>query len=754
MSEAINEPMFEPTFEPDGATINAPRVAPSPTERPKGFFGRLRSALFPGKRPGSSHASNPTDANAAALKANGKTLEIHFDRECGSKPDSTHDSAPDTAIDPAQPLCIRHLSKRFPAPDGKVLEALSDVSIDIFRRGENVAIVGPDGAGKTTLIRTIAGLLKPEGHEEEGLKVEPLIRVFGRTPDTDDPAFTETIGVMPQRFGLYEELSCRENLEFFASVKGIRGEEFEKRFARLMSLTGLAGFESRLAGKLSGGMKQKLGLAATLMTTPDFIVLDEPTVGVDPLSRRELQRVLDDVRRTDGVTILFSTAYLDEAASAERVYILEKGRIVACGTPAELLQTVKGRTWRAVPVENTEENSLPNGKNTEIGSTAQRLARSLMQSVSAVRADSPWLDAVPRGDGVDLLARAGADRAALERSIAELAALGLPATLTERPETLEDAYAALTFEDDGAAISSAAEGAKSDTADALNTKKDAATDETANETAIEASSEPVIRAEHISRLFGNFVAVADTCFDVKRGEIFGLLGPNGAGKTTTFRMLCGLLPPSSGEIRIDGVDLLASASEARARIGYVAQKFSLYERLTVEQTLRYFGECYGVSGRALDARIGELLSGPGATLGTHLNRRAGMLPLGAKRELAMACALLHRPAILFLDEATSGADLAARRAFWRRIVELARNGTTVVVTTHFMDEAEYCDRFLIQDAGRVLVLGSPAEVRRSAGAATVEEAFRTIVLENRAKEAEASRKAEKTEKPASEGSAK
>lgn len=644
-------------------------------------------------------------------------------------------------------LCARHRNRPGAAPlHPSPLEALSDVSIDIFRRGENVAIVGPDGAGKTTLIRTIAGLLKPEGHEAGGVKVDPLIRVFGRTPDTDDPAFTETIGVMPQRFGLYEELSCRENLEFFASVKGIRGEEFEKRFARLMSLTGLAGFESRLAGKLSGGMKQKLGLAATLMTTPDFIVLDEPTVGVDPLSRRELQRVLDDVRRTDGVTILFSTAYLDEAASADRVYILEKGRIVACGTPAELLQTVKGRTWRAVPAENAPENSLPNGKSTEIGSAAQRLARALMQNVSAVRADSPWLDAVPRGDGVDLLARAGADRAAIERSIAELAASGLPATLTQRPETLEDAYAALTFEDDGPEASSAAEGAKSDAADSLNTKKDAATDD--------ASTEPVIRAEHISRRFGNFVAVADTCFDVKRGEIFGLLGPNGAGKTTTFRMLCGLLPPSSGEIRIDGVDLLASASEARARIGYVAQKFSLYERLTVEQTLRYFGECYGVSGRALDARIGELLSGPGATLGTHLNRRAGMLPLGAKRELAMACALLHRPAILFLDEATSGADLAARRAFWRRIVELARNGTTVVVTTHFMDEAEYCDRFLIQDAGRVLVLGSPAEVRRSAGAATVEEAFRTIVLENRAKEAEASRKAEKTEKPASEGSAK
>lgn len=733
MSEAINKQTLEHERTPAGDR----RDPPSPIAGPRGFFGRLRAALFPAK------SRIVPDANATTPKGSEKALENNSDREC----DSTSDAS--------QPLFIRHLSKRFPSPDGKVLEALSDVSIDIFRRGENVAIVGPDGAGKTTLIRTIAGLLRPEGCEKNGRTVEPLIRVFGRTPDTDDPAFTETIGVMPQRFGLYEELSCRENLEFFAAVKGIRGEEFEKRFARLMHLTGLSAFEARLAGKLSGGMKQKLGLAATLMTTPDFIVLDEPTVGVDPLSRRELQRVLEDVRRTDGVTTLFSTSYLDEAASADRVYILEKGRIVACGTPSELLLTVRGRTWRAVPAETSTEIPRPNGKNHELGTAVHRLARTLMQSVSAVRADSPWLDAVPRGDGVDLLARAGANRAALERSISELAASGLAATLSERPETLEDAYAALTFEDDGrtpeeasvetVARSGAACGAFSKVA--LKTAHN-----TTGETAA-ATSDPVIRAEHISRRFGNFVAVADTRFEVKRGEIFGLLGPNGAGKTTTFRMLCGLLPPSSGDIRIDGVDLLASASEARARIGYVAQKFSLYERLTVYQTLRYFGECYGVSGRALDARIGELLSGPGATLGIHLERRAGMLPLGAKRELAMACALLHRPAILFLDEATSGADLAARRAFWRRIVKLARNGTTVVVTTHFMDEAEYCDRFLIQDAGRVLVLGSPAEVRRSAGAATVEEAFRTIVLENRAKEAEKSKNAEKpAEKAASEGS--
>ena len=216
---------------------------------------------------------------------------------------------------------------------------------------------------------------------------------------------------------------------------------------------------------------------------------------------------------------------------------------------------------------------------------------------------------------------------------------------------------------------------------------------------------------------------------MRKGEIFGLLGPNGAGKTTTFRMLCGLLPASSGEISVAGANLRTAKSEARSRVGYVAQKFSLYERLTARQNLAYFGECYGVFGRRLEAAI-ERLAAAGS-LSKHLERRTSDLPLGAKRELAMACALVHEPSILFLDEATSGADVAARRAFWRRIVSLAEKGTTVVVTTHFMEEAEYCDRFLIQDADKVLVLGSPAEVRERAHAASIEEAFVKIVLENR-----------------------
>ena len=222
---------------------------------------------------------------------------------------------------------------------------------------------------------------------------------------------------------------------------------------------------------------------------------------------------------------------------------------------------------------------------------------------------------------------------------------------------------------------------------------------------------------------------------MKKGEIFGLLGPNGAGKTTTFRMLCGLLPASGGTISVTGSDLRTARSAARAKVGYVAQKFSLYAQLSARQNLEYFGACFGVAGRQLEDRIEELTTG--SDLGERLESITRELPLGAKRELALACALIHRPAILFLDEATSGADIAARRAFWRRIVGLAEAGTTVIVTTHFLEEAEYCDRFLIQDAGRVLTLGTPSEVRKETGASSIEEAFISIVTRARRNREEA-----------------
>ena len=557
-------------------------------------------------------------------------------------------------------LEVDGLTKIWPDPKGEPFRAVDGARFTVPEPGELIALIGPDGAGKTTLLRLLAGLLRPDAG---------WARLTGLRPDPENAAFTTLIGFMPQKFGLYERLSVEENFELFAQLRGVGKAAAKKRFAELMTLTGLAGFERRLAGHLSGGMKQKLGLACALAAQPRLLILDEPTVGVDPLSRRELFRIIRRMKDA-GVTTILSTAYLDEAAKADRVLVLEHGRLIADVAPAAWTAGVAGRTFRLSAAETVDAAA------TSVPGVPP------VPSVKAVDPASPWLDACPRGDGLDLLA----------------------ATLVHAPGSHVGVH--------GTAPASPVR--------ALGLAAPAPS---------AASADDVVVARGISRLFGDFVAVEDTTFTVKRGEIFGLLGPNGAGKTTTFRMLCGLLAPTKGSVTVAGADLRTSKASARARVGYVAQKFSLYERLTVRETLRYFGESYGLSGAVLRARIGELLDGP---LGPYADWRTDVLPLGAKRELAMAAALVHRPAVLFADEATSGADLASRRAFWRRIRALADAGTTTVVTTHFMEEAEYCDRFLIQDAGRVLVIGTPAEVRRSVSADTVEEAFIRIIERNRA----------------------
>ena len=588
------------------------------------------------------------------------------------------------------PLQVKGLRKTFRGPDGKAFLALDDLSLELAEPGAIVSLIGPDGAGKTTLMRLLAGILTPDAGE---------ISLFGRRPDTDDLEFVSMLGFMPQRFGLYEELSVWENFRIFGALRGIRGKALEARFRDLMTLSGLKGFEAREAGKLSGGMKQKLGLACSLLAEPKLLLLDEPTVGVDPLSRRELWRILFDMRERTGMTVLVSTAYLDEAAAADRTILISSGRLIANEAPNALASAIRGRTFLARPGNDQD---------------AHRLARTLMREVRAADPRAPWLDAVPRGNAVNLLAAetedggpASGTKPLLPRS----------AVLAPRAPLLEDAYCALTFP-------------LQERSDALRILPPA----------FKVEEEEAVLARNISRRFGAFTAVEDTSFSVKRGEIFGLLGPNGAGKTTTFRMLCGLLPPSGGTISVAGSDLRTAKSEARAKVGYVAQKFSLYAQLSARQNLEYFGACFGVRGPALEARIRELTTG--SDLGERLESITRELPLGAKRELALACALIHRPAILFLDEATSGADIAARRAFWRRIVGLAETGTTVIVTTHFLEEAEYCDRFLIQDAGRVLTLGSPEEVKRETGASSIEEAFISIVANARR-----AREKEKSEEP-------
>ena len=569
----------------------------------------------------------------------------------------------------ALPLVVRGLIKTFPSPDGTPFAAVDHLDLELPAQGELVAVVGPDGAGKTTLLRLLAGILSPDAGS---------ISLFGLTPDTESERFTHTVGFMPQKTGLYEELTVFENFSLFGRLRGLAAHELQSKFQELMTLSGLVGFENRLAGKLSGGMKQKLALASALLRIPDLLLLDEPTVGVDPLSRRELWSVVRRMLADTPMTCVFSTAYLEEAEAADRVLLFESGRIIADENPQSFISRANGRTY-LLPLANRAEHD------------AQMLCRRLSEETAATRSDALFLDIVPRMGG------AAATTLAPTLPVKDAR---VPTGFVPRQPSLEDAYALLTFP------------RAPKTANRLASPPSDVSDTSAASADDTAERPVVIRADGIARKFGNFVAVADTSFEVRRGEIFGLLGPNGAGKTTTFRMLCGLLVPSKGQIEVAGYDLRTAKAGARARIGYVAQKFSLYGKLSVEQNLRYFGRSYGFFGQALQDRIDASLEDFGLT--DRRDTTAGSLSFGAKRDLSMACGLIHSPEILFLDEATSGADLASRRAFWRRINALAAAGTSVVVTTHFLEEAEYCDRFLIQDAGKVLALGTPREVKQRA----------------------------------------
>lgn len=597
-------------------------------------------------------------------------------------------------------VAVNDLTRVFAQSGGRApIRAADGLTFEVPASARLVALVGPDGAGKSTLMRLLCGLENPDGG---------AVRIFGRRPDPDDEAFLEAVAYMPQSLGLYKDLSVMENLELFGALKGARPEDGRttiEHYRHLLALTGLSGVETRPAGKLSGGMKQKLALSVALVRMPELLLLDEPTVGVDPLSRRELWSVIHRMVASTGMTCLFSTAYLEEAEKADWVICLSEGRLLAAESPASMMASVAGQTFRLSLGERPDHEK-------------QRLTRALMEEGVSTSPDD-FLDVVPRDGAVEVLTHVPMTIDAVQRVLTRVWGSEESVTIgvAVRSPRLEDAYARMTF--------------------GRTPMRDALMPETDGRGTNAKASDIVIEADGVSRRFGDFVAVAESSFAVRRGEIFGLLGPNGAGKTTTFRMLCGLLAPSGGRVEIEGRDLREALATVRADLGYVAQKFSLYERLTVEENLLYFGRSYGFFGRALTDRIEAALDGFGLREARRMP--AGDLPVGAKRDLSIACALLHRPGLLFLDEATSGADLASRRSFWRGLTRLAACGTTVVVTTHFMEEAEYCDRFLIQDAGRILAIGTPDEIRREARRAaagrdvrSIEEAFVAVVNAHRA----------------------
>ncbi len=582
------------------------------------------------------------------------------------------------AIENGLVLVGREIRKAFRRESGQI-KALDGVSLTA-ERGSLTALVGPDGAGKTTLLRLIAGLMTIDSGE---------IDVLGIDVALDPQQIQSRISYMPQRFGLYEDLTVEENLNLYADLHGVTAAERAERYPQLMEMTALRPFTARLAGRLSGGMKQKLGLACTLVRSPELLLLDEPTVGVDPLSRRELWEIIGQLVKAQGLTVLISTSYLDEAERCDRAIVLHRGTMLAEGPPSEVSALAAGRTFIADP---------PPGRN------ARWLQARLL-------GDPGIVDALPEAGRVRFVTagNGGIDHSHEFRGTDALQGVVLEPT----PSRFEDGFMVLLRQVSPEHI---------------------AAHELADHWTSGITSEVVVEVHDLLRRFGAFTAVDHVSFQVKRGEIFGLLGPNGAGKTTTFRMLCGLLPATGGTLQIAGTDVRSARAAARQRIGYVAQKFSLYGQLSVAENLEFFASAYALRGRQRRERIDWAMSE--FDLADMARVPSGQLPGGYKQRLAMAAALLHEPEILFLDEPTSGADPLARREFWQRITALAERGVTVIVTTHFMEEAEYCDEVAIMDAGRVLAQGTPAEIRRHARAApdrepTMEDAFIEIVEESR-----------------------
>ncbi len=549
----------------------------------------------------------------------------------------------------AEAMSVHGVTKRFHAGK-RVVCALDQVNARC-RHGIVTGLIGPDAAGKTTLMRLLAGLLLPD---------EGAITVLGIDAVKNPLLVQQVLGYMPQRFGLYGDLTVQENLDLYADLQAVPHSERRPRYAELIHMTGLAPFTGRLARDLSGGMKQKLGLACTLVRAPRLLLLDEPTVGVDPVSRRELWQIVYRLVEHEGLSVLLSTAYLDEAERCQDVILMHEGKILDQGTPASFSTRMTGRTFQV---------------------TARQIGKRKLQGQLA--GGKGVVDAIIQAEGVRVVMAAESAPESLQ-SLAEAPDLHI---LSVAPR-FEDSFIVMLKD--------------------RMSPAPVVTNQIISQP-VAFKDEDVIVVDNVKRCFGNFYAVNGISFSVRHGEIFGLLGANGAGKSTTFRMLCGLLPASEGTLRVAGEDLRRAAAKARARIGYMAQHFSLYANLSVTDNLAFFSRAYGLRGKQQRDRLAWALDE--FELRPYADTTSGQLSLGYKQRLALAAALMHSPEILFLDEPTSGVDPLARREFWHRINRLADQGVTLLVTTHFMEEAEYCDRLVIMAQGEILAEGTPEEMK-------------------------------------------
>lgn len=549
------------------------------------------------------------------------------------------------------------LTKHFKGADKAALNSV-DLQVE---GGKITGLVGPDGAGKTTLIRMAAGLLKPTGGE---------LSVLDTPMPCNKSDFLQQIGYMPQKFGLYEDLSVDENLKLYASLQSV--EESAKRVDELLEFTDLKRFRERRAGKLSGGMKQKLGLACALIKKPRVLLLDEPGVGVDPISRKDLWAMVGDLLK-EGVAVLWGTSYMDEADACDEVILLNEGQVLYTGDPAIMKQRLAGRTFHV-----------------------RGRFHDKRKAISRILQDEAVQDAVLVGSYLRVVCKAGMQ----------------PPNMTELGEMIQMDEAEPTFEDAFTDILGAKIPALSILAERMHEMPQV--------------GENLIEAKGLTKRFGDFTATDHVDFSIGRGEVFGFLGPNGAGKSTTFKMLCGLLSPTEGDARVQGEDLYRAGAKVRENIGYMAQKFSLYGSLKVRDNLDFFAGVYGLSGKRKKTKIEEMIEL--FEFRNYLKAKTDSLPLGVKQRLALACSVMHEPSVLFLDEPTSGVDPLTRKEFWTHINGMVKKGVSIMVTTHFMDEAEYCDRIMLIYRGKAIAVGTPDELKaKISDDASMEDTFIELV---------------------------
>ena len=545
----------------------------------------------------------------------------------------------------------RGLAKRYGA-----IEAVRGIDLDVSA-GEIFGLIGPDGAGKTSTFQILGGVMEATSGTAE---------VFGR-PARDARAF---VGYLTQAFSLYPDLSVAENLRYVGALRRVPRPQIEERGRRHLTMFGMEPFTDRLAGRLSGGMKQKLALACALIAEPRILLLDEPTTGVDPVSRREFWDAIVGLS-SQGMTILLATPYLDEAERCHRVALMHEGRIHRIGAPAEVRS---GLGLERLEVRATD-----------------------LRAAQAVLAKHAGTADVQRfGDRLDVMVR---DVGEGERAVREaLGAAGLVVSeVRPAAPTLENAFVSILRDLEGDAP----------VPDFPRDRDQARPD-----------GGVAIGARALGKSFGGFEAVKGVDLEVGYGEVYGLLGANGAGKTTTIKMLCGLIEPSAGDVSLAGERGRLRSEGVRQQVGYMSQKFSLYDDLSVEENLDFFAGVYGVPRDRSEARKRWVLDFAG--LAGRGNQLTSSLPGGWKQRVAFGAAIMHEPRVLFLDEPTSGVDPIARRAFWALINRLADEGTAILVTTHYLEEAEQCNRLGFMVAGALVAEGTPTGVKAAQGGRVLE----------------------------------